>query len=236
MRDNNEDRIRIVGGTAGIPFKILIDGDICTRYEIKRRNTEFIMIDNKPNGDVYWLAKSINRPISTEELFKVKKVAVEQIAILEEHKPSEEKYPVEKAQDIVQEKNTALSSYIFGGTAVFCLLILFALYFILFGYDPNNVPEKDEEDLVTDGTGSECLSSWDGSSYDFERKVQAQMNDPESFEHVSTIVGADIGGHRTISMTFRGKNIFSGVVVNTADGILSDGTCETQLLLVKPGK
>lgn len=71
--------------------------------------------------------------------------------------------------------------------------------------------------------GFHCLSSWDGSHPDFERLVKLYMNDPDSFDHVSTRVTpvqSDTGRH-TIIMEFRGRNAFGGIVKNTAIGSYS---------------
>lgn len=71
--------------------------------------------------------------------------------------------------------------------------------------------------------GFHCLSPWDGSHREFELLVKRHMNDPDSFEHVSTRVTpvqSDTGRH-TIIMEFRGRNAFGGVVTNTAIGSYS---------------
>jgi hypothetical protein len=58
------------------------------------------------------------------------------------------------------------------------------------------------------------FSAWDGSHRNLERVIKAGMNDPDSYEHVETRYG-DRGDHLIVSTTFRGRNAFNGMVVNT---------------------
>jgi hypothetical protein len=57
------------------------------------------------------------------------------------------------------------------------------------------------------------FSAWDGSNLDLELHVKDRMNDPKSFEHVETRY-KDLGDFIMVSMEFRGKNAFGGVVKN----------------------
>ncbi|MTZ12770.1 hypothetical protein GNE00_03385 [Pseudomonas sp. JL972] len=58
------------------------------------------------------------------------------------------------------------------------------------------------------------FSAWDGSHRGLERLVKQSMNDPDSYEHDQTRF-SDKGDHLVVSMTFRGRNGFGGMVRNT---------------------
>lgn len=55
------------------------------------------------------------------------------------------------------------------------------------------------------------FSSWDGAHRNLERLIKKNMNDPDSYEHDSTVYW-DKGGYLIIKTTYRGKNSFGGVV------------------------
>lgn len=58
------------------------------------------------------------------------------------------------------------------------------------------------------------FSSWDGSHRNLAQTIKQGMNDPKSYEHVETVYW-DRGDHLVVRTTFRGKNAFGGVVVNS---------------------
>ena len=58
------------------------------------------------------------------------------------------------------------------------------------------------------------FSAWDGSHRNLERVVKKAMNDPESYKHVETVYW-DMGSYLIVRTTFRGKNVFGGVVKNS---------------------
>lgn len=60
----------------------------------------------------------------------------------------------------------------------------------------------------------ECLSSYDGSCPAVVDYIKKYMNDPNSFEHVETRYG-NAGDYYLVYMTYRGKNAFGAIVVNT---------------------
>jgi len=57
------------------------------------------------------------------------------------------------------------------------------------------------------------FNPWDGSHRNLERVIKKAMNDPDSYEHVETMYG-DRGDHLIVKTTYRGKNVFGGVVKN----------------------
>jgi hypothetical protein len=66
------------------------------------------------------------------------------------------------------------------------------------------------------------FSAWDGSHRNLERVILEGMNDPDSYEHDKTVYW-DNGDHLIVQTTFRGKNVFGGVVRNTVKAKVSLG-------------
>jgi hypothetical protein len=72
------------------------------------------------------------------------------------------------------------------------------------------------EKLVEAVRGPKPVNSpWDGSVAEVERYLQRVMNDPDSYEHVSSTIPVVRGEYWLVRSTFRGKNAFGGKVVNT---------------------
>ncbi|MGC9422697.1 hypothetical protein [Vibrio sp.] len=67
---------------------------------------------------------------------------------------------------------------------------------------------------------SRQFSSWNGSHRNLVSHIKRQMNDPSSFEHVETVYW-DKGNHLIVRTTFRGKNAFGGVVLNSVTAKVS---------------
>ena len=63
------------------------------------------------------------------------------------------------------------------------------------------------------------FGAWDGSNINLVVYVKNNMNDPKSFEHVETLC-KDQGNNIMVSMEFRGKNGFGGVVKNKVVALL----------------
>ena len=62
-----------------------------------------------------------------------------------------------------------------------------------------------------------AFSAWDGSHLDLTRTIKNAMNDPSSFEHVDTRFGENEDGKTlTVKTTFRGKNAFGGIILQSA--------------------
>lgn len=84
------------------------------------------------------------------------------------------------------------------------------------------------------GKGFHCLSAWDGSHTGMVREVKAGLRDPDSFEHVDTLitpVQAETGMHG-VTMTFRARNGFGGLNLGTAIGEVDPTTCIVRNVLV----
>jgi len=74
--------------------------------------------------------------------------------------------------------------------------------------------------------GFHCLSDWDGSHRRVKTFIEGRLRDPDSFEHVETkITPMDADGNHTLFMTYRAKNGFGGVNVETAIATVKNSNC-----------
>lgn len=74
--------------------------------------------------------------------------------------------------------------------------------------------------------GFHCLSGWDGSFAPLVEAVKARLRDPDSFEHVETVVTpADNAGIHTAAMKYRAKNGFGGLNVEHAAATYRNRDC-----------
>ncbi|CAM4535920.1 hypothetical protein [Myxococcus xanthus] len=58
-------------------------------------------------------------------------------------------------------------------------------------------------------------SPWDGSVFEVEQYLKKVLNDPDSYEHVSTSAPVGRDAYWIVKSSFRGKNAFGGKVLNT---------------------
>jgi hypothetical protein len=58
-------------------------------------------------------------------------------------------------------------------------------------------------------------SAWDGSIFCIESYLKTVMNDPDSYSHVSTTIAVPEGEYWVATSTFRGKNAFGALVLNS---------------------
>lgn len=80
------------------------------------------------------------------------------------------------------------------------------------------------------------LSNFNGSHDKLEAYIKATMNDPDSYEHVSTqyIMPKDTGVTSAIFVTtFRGKNAFGGVITQTIRARCNIETGEVESVISK---
>lgn len=65
------------------------------------------------------------------------------------------------------------------------------------------------------------FSSWDGSHINLVRELKRQMNDPDSFEHVSTVYrDLEPKDELVVTMKFRGNNAFGGKILSTVIAVV----------------
>ena len=77
--------------------------------------------------------------------------------------------------------------------------------------EPNIRPKTNEE------KANSLLSGWNGSVKSVVKLVKSSMNDPDSFEHVETRTGYYETNSFIVSMKYRGKNAFGGVITKYVD-------------------
>lgn len=82
--------------------------------------------------------------------------------------------------------------------------------------------------------GRHCLSLLDGSHKGIIKEVRTNLADPDSMEHVTTIVSpVNTSGMHTIEMEFRALDGNGDLVTNFASGRISNITCEHDLLSIQ---
>ncbi|NOJ83436.1 transporter [Myxococcus xanthus] len=76
--------------------------------------------------------------------------------------------------------------------------------------------QREAQKLMVEMRGEKPVnSSWDGSVPEVEMYLKKVMNDPDSYEHVSSTVPVPHEAYWLVKSTFRGKNAFGGKVLNT---------------------
>lgn len=86
------------------------------------------------------------------------------------------------------------------------------------GKDPDYVAPKPQKAISAEKQLHDQMSAWDGSLPPLVEVVKDNMNDPKSFEHDKTLYRQTAADSLEfiMTMTFRGKNAFGGVVKNVA--------------------
>ena len=82
--------------------------------------------------------------------------------------------------------------------------------------------------------GLHCLSRWDGSNVSLVSFVKSGLRDPDSFEHVDTLITpkSDETGMHGITMSYRARNGIGGMNLSRAIGEVDPNTCETKNIVV----
>lgn len=73
--------------------------------------------------------------------------------------------------------------------------------------------------------GFHCLSAWDGSHVGFVDSVKNALRDPNSFEHIKTVITPESDGQHIVMMDYRARNGFGGMNVGVAMGVVSNVNC-----------
>lgn len=72
-----------------------------------------------------------------------------------------------------------------------------------------------------------CFSAWDGSHRGLESLIKRSLNDPDSYQHIETRFSiTNGGGEKVVSMEYRARNVFGGMVVKTVRATTNNTTCE----------
>lgn len=74
--------------------------------------------------------------------------------------------------------------------------------------------------------GFHCLSSWDGSHKNVVKAVKKVLNDPSSFDHVSTYVAPELDGKHQFEMSYRAKNSFGALMLSKVVGSFNNSDCK----------
>ncbi|QDG36556.1 zinc ribbon domain-containing protein [Alteromonas mediterranea] len=77
--------------------------------------------------------------------------------------------------------------------------------------------------------GFHCLSSWDGSHRGVVKYVESILRDPDSFEHVETRITPVNDNVHYLTMTYRAKNGFGGVNVESVSAEVEHETCKATI-------
>ena len=77
--------------------------------------------------------------------------------------------------------------------------------------------------------GFHCLSPWDGNHDGLEALVRNHLNDPDSMETYSTVIGPVVNDEHRIKMEFGADNAFGGTVRHVAIGFVDHDSCEATL-------
>lgn len=105
---------------------------------------------------------------------------------------------------------------------VFTFAGLLALILVIGLFNPE--PED------TSGIGR-CFSAWNGAHPELVGAVRASLHDPDSFEHVRTVLaGQDGSPRRAVVMTYRARNRLGGTVTARASATIFPPSCELLVL------
>jgi hypothetical protein len=79
--------------------------------------------------------------------------------------------------------------------------------------------------------GFHCLSEWDGSHDAFKKAVKKAMREPDSFEHIETLITpVNAEGYHTVQMEYRARNGFGGMNVSAALAKVRNSDCGATIL------
>ena len=123
--------------------------------------------------------------------------------------------------------------------AILLTIILFGVYQCS---QPTEVTEQElldraiaeDAEIMNRIKGLHCLSSWDGSNRSLVSFVKSGLQEPDSFEHVDTLVTpkSEETGLHGITMTYRARNGFGGVNLSRAIAEVDPSTCEAKNVTV----
>ncbi len=118
-----------------------------------------------------------------------------------------------------------------GCLGFFVLIVLLSTYltFCTGGSDEESAAKKASERAANAEEirkGFHCLSKWDGSMRKLTAEIKIRLNDPDSFEHIDTLITpVSASGTHRVSMRFSAKNAFGGRVQGEATGTVRNSDC-----------
>lgn len=91
--------------------------------------------------------------------------------------------------------------------------------------------QKEIESAENRQKGFHCLSPWDGTHKQTIELLAKNLREPDSFEHIETrITPVDAQGYHLLTMTYRARNGFGGMNVETVSAQINSETCAAILL------
>ncbi len=120
------------------------------------------------------------------------------------------------------------------------VLILFGALFGLHQCTQPDQPSEDELEAEAAATtanrekGFHCLSLYDGSNASIVTQVESGLRNPDSFEHIDTLITpvSPESGKHGVTMTFRAENGFGGINVGRAVGEVDPESCNAVNVIV----
>jgi len=77
----------------------------------------------------------------------------------------------------------------------------------------------------------ECRSVFTGAHQGVVAEVKSMLNDPDSFQHVSTdVTPPDSLGVRFITMTYRARNGFGAIITRSVNATTTGDSCRAQII------
>lgn len=74
--------------------------------------------------------------------------------------------------------------------------------------------------------GFHCLSKWDGSMRKLTAEIKIRLNDPDSFEHIDTLITpVSASGTHRVKTRYSAKNAFGGRVQGEATATVRNSDC-----------
>lgn len=113
------------------------------------------------------------------------------------------------------------------GIAIIASIII--LFFIWIGScgDEDETISEPEKILTPEEQRTKDIEDcfmWDGSHKQLTQLIKSSMNDPDSYKHVETFYG-DRDSVILVKTTYRGKNVYGGVVTETVSAITHPTDC-----------
>lgn len=105
------------------------------------------------------------------------------------------------------------------GCGIGCLavIVIFAILYMIGSFSSDSQKTKTKIPKTQGEIRKEQIeknfSAWDGSHFGLTALIKKTMNNPDSYKHVETVYW-DKGDHLVVKTTFRGTNVFGGVVTN----------------------
>ena len=108
--------------------------------------------------------------------------------------------------------------------AIFLSFIIILCIIFACTPDDNNktADNTQKKELTVEQKIKEQFSGWDGSHIKLTKYIKENMNDPKSFEFVSIVKNTFKRNDETVIFveeTFRGKNVFGGVIQNSISAV-----------------